>query len=222
MEYGVIIPAYNVASQVEQVLDCTLKYLDRKRIFLIDDGSTDRTAEIGVKKKVMVFSHKENMGKGNALRTGFNLALSQGLDLIFTLDGDGQHNPDYIPDFIQYREAQQCDMVVGKRDFRLGEMPVDRIVSNILSSLAVSLVLNKKIPDSQCGFRLIGAALLKKLKLSSLKYEIETELIVKTIKLGKKISFLPIKSTYRAHHSNIRRFRDSLRFCDLLINSLDH
>ncbi|MFO7888978.1 MAG: glycosyltransferase family 2 protein [bacterium] len=222
MNCGIVIPAYNVASQVETVLDCAFQYINKDKIFLIDDGSEDNVSEIGQRKGVQFYRHKKNRGKGKALQTGFDLALSRGVDSVFTIDGDGQHNPDYIPEFIQCMETTQCDMVVGWRDFCLGKMPLDRIASNILSSLAVSLVINTKIPDSQCGYRLIRADLLKKMNLTSSKYEIETELILETVTRGKKLSFLPIESLYCAHHSNIRRFRDSLRFCNLLINSLNY
>ncbi len=221
MDIGVVIPAYNVASQVDKVLDCTLKYINKEKIILIDDGSSDATAEIGESRSVVVYRHEKNCGKGKTLRTGFDLALSQGVESVFTIDGDGQHNPDYIPDFIKSMQANQCDMVVGRRDFRLGKMPVDRIASNMLSSLVVSLVLDKKIPDCQCGFRLISADLLRAMTLTSIKYEIETELILKTVKMGRKVSFLPIESVYYAHNSNIRRFRDSIRFCDLLVDFLN-
>ncbi len=222
MNCGIVIPAYNVASQVEAVLDCAFNYINKENIFLIDDGSKDNVSEIGQDKGVQVYRHEKNRGKGKALQTGFNLALSRGVDSVFTIDGDGQHNPDYIPAFIQCMETTQCDMVVGWRNFRLGKMPADRIASNILSSLAVSLVINTKIPDSQCGYRLIRADLLKKMNLTSLKYEIETELILEAVTLGKKLSFLPIESLYCAHYSNIRRFRDSLRFCNLLIKYLNN
>jgi len=222
MNCGIVIPAYNVASQVETVLDCALKYINKDRIFVVDDGSRDNVSEIGESRGVHVYRHEKNRGKGKTLQTGFDLALSRGVDSVFTIDGDGQHNPDYIPEFIQCMETTRCDMVIGWRDFRLGKMPVDRIASNVLSSLFVSFVLNKKIPDSQCGFRLIKADLLKNMNLTSLKYEIETELILETVKMGKKIFFLPIESLYCAHHSNIRRFRDSLRFCNLLIKYLNN
>jgi len=222
MNCGIVIPAYNVASQVETVLDCALHYINKDNIFLIDDGSKDNASEIGQRKEVQVFRHEKNRGKGKALQTGFDLALSRGVDSVFTIDGDGQHNPDYIPEFIQCMETTRCDMVVGWRDFRFGKMPLDRIASNILSSLAVSLVVNEKIPDSQCGYRLIRADLLKIMNLTSLKYEIETELILETVTKGKKLTFLPIESLYCAHHSNIRRFRDSLRFCNLLIKYLNN
>lgn len=216
MNCGIIIPAYNVASQVASVLDCVLKYVNKERIYLIDDGSDDNTLEVGKSKGVTVYRNEKNQGKGRALRTGFDLALSQGVDSVFTIDGDGQHDPNYIPDFIQCMQSDTCDMVVGWRDFRIGKMPIDRIFSNVLSSLLVSIILNKKIPDSQCGFRLISVNLLKQITLTSVKYEIETELILKTVFRKCKLSFLPIESLYCAHHSNIRRFRDSLRFCNLL------
>lgn len=216
MDYGIIIPAYNVASQVDSVLDCALKYVKKEKIYLIDDGSDDNTAEVGKSRGVTVHRNDKNQGKGKALRTGFDLALSKGIDSIFTIDGDGQHDPNYIPDFIQCMQSDKCDMVVGWRNFKIGNMPPDRIVSNVLSSLAISLIVDKKILDSQCGFRLIKAELLKEITLTSIKYEIETELILKTVYRKRKISFIPIESLYCAHNSNIRRFRDSFRFCNLL------
>ena len=217
MEVGIVIPAYNVGHRLHNVLSKALEYVQAHRVYVVDDGSTDATAEVAKHYGVVLTRHGTNRGKGEALKSGFRLVLENGLEGIITLDGDGQHDPDYIPDFIRIMEATPCDIVLGVRCFRIGRMPLDRIFSNLTSSILVSLVVKKWIPDSQSGYRLIRASVLKEIHLLSSYYEIETELLIKALWRGSRISYVPISLVYDDSYSNIRRFVDTKRFCKMVL-----
>jgi len=220
MKIGIVIPAYNVEERLQDVLLKTLTTIPGERIFVVDDGSTDSTADVAAFHGVSLFKHDKNRGKGEALKTGFRLILKNGLDGVITLDGDGQHDPGDIPRFISIRKERDADLVLGSRRYRIGKMPLDRICSNRLSSLIVSLISGKWIPDSQSGYRLIRSSVLKDIRLFSDHYELESELLIKAIRMGCRVSFCPITVRYGEAGSHIRRFRDTKRFCQMILKLL--
>jgi glycosyltransferase involved in cell wall biosynthesis len=220
MNIGAVIPAYNVGNVLPAVLSKVLNYIPCQNVYVIDDGSSDHTAEVAKNNNVILFQHEINKGKGEALRSGFRMALSDMLDGVFTLDGDSQHNPDDIPYFISKLENTDSDLVIGTRHFKIGNMPIDRIFSNRCSSYIVSKLSHKNISDSQCGFRLIKREVLTSIKLTTSHYETETELLVKAIWKGFKISNCDISTNYDNYLSHIRRFTDTKRFCKLILQLL--
>ncbi|MFH1942510.1 MAG: glycosyltransferase family 2 protein [bacterium] len=217
MRTGIIIPAYNAGKRLSNVLLKSLNHVPAKHIYVVDDGSTDSTADVSVQFGVVLFQHSKNLGKGEALKSGFRLALSDNLDGVFTIDGDGQHDPDCIPDFIRIMKTKHCDLVMGVRSFQVGVMPIDRICSNTLTSTLVSLIVRQRIPDSQCGYRLIKTSILHGMRFSSSRYEFETELLIKAAWRGAEIGCVPISLVYGDYHSHIRRLEDTKRFCSLIL-----
>ena len=217
MKVGVVIPAYNVGDKLEGVLSKVLTYVSASNVYVVNDGSTDSTAEIATEQKGVLFQHVQNKGKGEALKTGFKLALADGCEGIITLDGDGQHDPELVPRFIRTMETTKSDVVLGIRRFELGRMPLDRIFSNVVSSWVVSLFVRRRIRDSQCGYRLYGAHVLKGIAVVSRHYEVETELLIKIVRKGWTISYCRIPLIYGNYRSYVRRFADTLRFCRTLL-----
>lgn len=220
MKIGIVIPACNVGGQLRGVLLKCLQYVSKNHIYVIDDGSTDLTSDVAKKGRVVIHRHPGNLGKGAALKTGFKLALSDRLEGIFTMDGDGQHDPDSIPAFLSVMRKTGCDFVMGTRRFRISEMPADRIFSNRMSSLVVSLLVGRAIHDSQCGFRLIRRNVIESIELNTNHYETETELLVKAIWNGFRIGFCSIPVISTIYESQIRRLPDSVRFCRLILKLL--
>lgn len=214
---GLVIPAYNVGTHLSDVLTHCLNYINGNHIYVIDDGSTDGSIELIQSFPIKIIRHMQNQGKGVALKSGFENAIKDNLDAIITLDGDGQHNPDYIPDFIKIYNRTKAHIIVGARPFRPGYMPLDRIVSNTMSSLLTSELCGQWIPDSQCGFRLIQTKVLKKIPLKTKHYEMETEILIKAVRHGYKLESCPINLTYGESVSHINRCKDSLRFIKLLL-----
>lgn len=222
MDIGVVIPAYNVEHWLNDVLTGVLQYIPRQFVYVIDDGSNDRTADVARKHNVILFQHTKNRGKGEALKSGFQLTLSHGLDSVITMDGDLQHDPDLIPDFVEAAQKTGCELILGTRQFQFGQMPADRIFSNVCSSFMVSLIAGKTIPDSQCGYRLIHRNVLKTVRLQTSHYETETELLIKAIRKGFRISKCNIETTYQHCVSHIHRMKDTIRFCRLLLHLIFH
>jgi glycosyltransferase involved in cell wall biosynthesis len=219
MNVGVVIPSYNVGERLSTVLSKTLIQIPKNRIYVVDDGSTDDTAAIVRQAGVKWLHHLQNIGKGAALRTGIRKALDDAAEAIFIIDGDGQHDPDRIPAFLDVMRESGCDVVFGVRPFPLGRMPFDRIISNTLSSLVVSAVVRQKIRDSQCGYRLYRAGVLEKMPIVSDKFEVETEMLIKTIRMGCRIQMCAIPTTYFGSGSHIHRLTDTFRFSRLILRS---
>ena len=210
--YLAIVPCYNVGEACRPVLTQVLRHVNV--CIPVDDGSTDKTASVIEELRLPgldIVKHQTNLGKGKALITGFRHAIEKypELDSIITLDGDGQHDPNLIPNFIQQHEQENADLVYGNRMTELREMPLHRRWLNALSNNLISGICKMRIHDSQCGFRLYSIKLLSLVleELKSERYELETEILIRACKKQLKISWVPIPTIYSAettalsHHS---------------------
>lgn len=206
-----VIPCYNVVHALDDIL-AQLK-LEPVDVVMVDDGSTDATGEIVLTHKVKVIKNNRNLGKGASLRRGFEYALNQGYEAIITIDGDGQHLPSDIGVFLKIESVRpDVDMIIGSRMKHARGMPLVRRLTNRVMSGLISLICGQSIPDTQNGFRLIRSRCLSKLKLSSNKFEIESEVIIKAASAGAKIISIPITSVYKNNSSKINPLLDTLRF----------
>jgi glycosyltransferase involved in cell wall biosynthesis len=219
MNIYAIIPAYNSSATIEQVIQDTRQQLPVKSIIVVDDGSHDKTAEISKKIGVIVLSHPVNRGKGAALKTGFAKALECGADVIFTLDADGQHQPQVFGEFLQVMRENTADIVIGNRMQSLKKMPFHRILSNRITSKLISLRIGYPIEDSQCGFRLLRSSVIRKVKLELNRFDLESELIIKAGLAGFHFGAVPIETIYHNQSSAIHHIRDTFRFVKLYFKS---
>jgi glycosyltransferase involved in cell wall biosynthesis len=211
MEVCALIPVYNEAPHVGEVVRGALKHV--KAVFVVDDGSTDRSGEIAERAGAQVLRHPINRGKGVALKTGFHHILQEAKwDAVVVLDGDGQHDWNEIPEFISHCLAGGYDVVVGNRMRDISSMPVERTTTNVLSSLILSALARQEIKDSQCGFRLIKTKVLKELVLKTRKYDTESEMLVEAARKGFRIGNVPIATIYGGQRSYIHPVLDTLRF----------
>ncbi|MCS7052376.1 MAG: glycosyltransferase family 2 protein [Ignavibacterium sp.] len=208
-----IIPFFNEEEFITKVIKKTQKYVDL--VIAIDDGSTDNSLSL-VKKieNVEVIIFDRNYGKGTALRAGFSLALELDFDKIITLDADLQHDPDLIPSFLT--ALKNFDVVIGNRLSNTKSMPVQRILSNFLTSFLLSIKLRKKIKDSQCGFRAYRKEVLRKISIHSPGFEAESEIIVKAVKEGFNIGFIDIPTIYGYEKSKMKSFQTIKGFIKVL------
>lgn len=221
VKVGIIIPSYNVEENLGDILATTQSYILPKYIWVINDGSIDETRAIAKRIGVNLVEHPLNLGKGAALQSGFQAVLKSDCEYLITMDGDGQHDPHCIPEFIRTQQRNACDIVLGKREFNPSVMPVDRILSNRLSSLLVSWACGARIPDSQCGFRLFKTDLFKNMSLKTTHYDTETEILLNVLKKHHtRIAFCSVPTLYNAKLSHINRIIDSIRFCKLLFRHL--
>jgi glycosyltransferase involved in cell wall biosynthesis len=210
---AVLIPAYNAAETLHGVIEGIKGYLSS--ILVVDDGSTDATSAIASAAGVCVLRHHTNRGKGVALRTGFWFLLHQGYDAIITMDADGQHDPSFIPLFIDASEEGKVDIVIGSRAQEFYAMSWLRRFWNRLGVKAVSKLIGIPLTDTQSGYRLIKSEVLKGLPLRAAGYEIELELLIKACKRGHRVVEIPVTTHFidGRHSSHFRPVRDTWLVC---------
>jgi glycosyltransferase involved in cell wall biosynthesis len=219
MKYLAIIPAYNSAPFISNVIRETSEHIGE--IVVVDDGSVDGTADIALGAGADIVSHPFNKGKGAALKSGFAFAVERNFDAVITLDSDGQHDAKFIPEFIAAYKNTRADLIIGSRAQNKADMPWDRRLSNWLTSKTLSVLLRAKIEDSQCGYRLITADLLKAIQLKSERFQLETEIIIKAIKQGFKVGFVPITVVYGdVFPSYMNRFIDTCRWIQMVLEEI--
>ncbi len=196
----VMIPAYNEEAGVADVIRGSKAFLP---VIVVDDGSTDRTAEIAEQAGATVVRQVPNQGKGAAMRAGFRYALNNGFDAVITLDADRQHNPQEIPRFIECLERTQADLIIGERDFR--KMPIVRRCSNTIGRAMFSWALGQKDRDNQSGYRLISRRLIEKIISSTERgFEYEVEMMAVCVKEGLRLEWVPIQTIYAGEKSHIK------------------
>ncbi|MCS5611311.1 MAG: glycosyltransferase family 2 protein [Candidatus Poribacteria bacterium] len=217
-----LLPAYNEAKTIDRIIREASEFVHD--ILVIDDGSIDQTAQIAEKAGGKVITHRTNLGKGVALRTGFDYISQKDYDLIATMDSDGQHQPSDLPRFIDHFKNNQSDILtdilIGARIHNRFEMPQHRRLNNWLVSSVGSALCGQKVKDFQSGFRLIRTEVIKSIELHTERYETESELLIKAGRIGFKIQSIPINTIYNAEVSNIKPLREMWLFTKLLINSL--
>ncbi|MCW8133044.1 MAG: glycosyltransferase family 2 protein [Planctomycetota bacterium] len=210
-----IVPCYNEEANIAQVVKEVLRHLDV--CIVIDDCSTDRTSKVASEAGARVLRHERNMGKGMALKHGFALANVSGFSAAVTLDGDGQHDPEEIPRFLQAFETGRFDIVLGDRMGDLSAMPWVRRATNLFTSWCVTRMAGVPIRDSQVGFRLIRLDTWQALDLNGRRFDLESEIIIKACRNGARVTAVPIKTIYSGNeNSKIRPFADTCRFFRVL------
>jgi glycosyltransferase involved in cell wall biosynthesis len=190
MKTIVLIPALNAERSIDAVVrDCRGVNGD---VLVVDDGSADRTANVAREAGAEVVSHPVNRGKGAALKTGFAYALKHGFDAVITLDADGQHLPREIPKFLAAHAETGADLIIGGRAHLFGEMLPRRRFANRFSARCIAYVAKTNVTDSQSGFRLYSANLLRAIRLRSDGFDMESEVIVQAGQRGFKVLSIPI------------------------------
>ena len=213
-----VIPAYNAGPAVVGVARGAAARLGADRVLIVDDGSADGAPNLAADAGFTVIIHPVNRGKGAALRTGFEAALERGAHGVLTLDADGQHDPAWIPRFLE--AAHTADMVIGSRMKDPGPMPWLRVFVNHFTSAVVSLLAGTRITDSQSGFRWIGAGVLRAVPLESERFDAESEILIKAARLRFRIREVPMPAVYGDEISKVHPFRDTIRFFRLVGRSL--
>ena len=213
---AVAIPAYNAAKTIGEVISQVSKFVSYENIFVVDDGSSDQTELIAREKGVWVLRHAVRKGKGSALRDATTKILELGYDLVITLDSDLQHDPSEIPNFVS--ASEKFDVVIGKRTISTERMPVHRFMSNSITTKLISLRTGVKIEDSQCGYRLYKAEVLRTVDSRCRHYDYESDILLKAALAGFSVGFIPIKTIYNDSKSSIRVI-DILRFVKVYLKS---
>ena len=213
-----LIPCYNEGGRIADVVRGCLEHVDA--VLVVDDGSTDATADEARQAGAIVIAYEPNRGKGVALNLGYDYAVREGYDSVITLDGDGQHNPVEIPKFLEAAAPDDVHVVLGNRMSDVATMPKIRRFTNRTTSFFVSRLSGQKMRDSQTGYRLIKTAVLKAVRCTTRNYEAESEILIKAGRAGFHVTEVPIATIYHGGKSSIHPLFDTLRFVRLVLRYL--
>lgn len=202
MLLSIIIPVYNeeltVGNVIDRVKKVTQKTGLKHEIIVVDDCSYDKSLESAKKHNAKIYTLKEHLGKGYALRAGF--AKAKG-DIIITIDSDGSHRPEELPRVLAPILQDKADLVIGSRYLNqknVASRKLNAFGVQIFNFL-IQLLTGVAITDSQSGYRAMKREVLKNHKLKSGGYEIESEMLVKTAKKGFRVTEVPISFEQRTY-----------------------
>ena len=206
-----VIPALNAERSIATVVAATRRHVEA--VIVVDDGSSDATGEVARAVGATVLRHDVNRGKGAALKTGFGWALDHHFHAVITLDADGQHLPDEVPKFIHEFQSSRADLIIGGRAHLFEDMVPIRRLANRLSAWCIAKSAGAPIADSQSGFRLYSARLLRAVDLRTDGFDMESEIIVRAGRRGFRIVTIPIELGFvnGIATSHYKPLKDTLR-----------
>ena len=223
MALAVVIPAYNEAATIADVVTRTRRQLDW--VIVVDDGSVDGTAEKLKELPVTLLRQEQNQGKATALWRGFDVALQQGASGVITLDGDGQHRPEDIPRLLTAIDQNPQMIIIATRLGSRASMPRVRRFGNRIADFWISWASGYPIRDTQSGFRYYPATLLQQLDNTydrQRSFVFESEILIEAAKLGYYARPVAIDSLYpeQARASHYRPFADTLLIVRMVAGKL--
>jgi glycosyltransferase involved in cell wall biosynthesis len=208
-DIAAVIPAFNCGSSIAAVVGGTRRFL--ADVVVVDDGSSDDTAERARAAGARLESLPQNCGKGTALRRGIELALAGGPAGLVLLDGDGQHDPGDIPALLAAWDSGKFDLIVGARLQDARRIPRVRFWTNYIGTRILTWMTELELEDSQSGYRVLANGLARRMRLRSEGYAIESEMLIKAGKLGARLGHVPVRTIYNDEESHFRPLTDTLR-----------
>jgi glycosyltransferase involved in cell wall biosynthesis len=223
-----VIPAYQDEKHIGDIVRRTRERLDH--VLVVDDGSTDQTAQRAREAGAEVIIHSQNRGKGEAIKTGLahwftaanpSRGMAGGQDQQITwailLDSDGQHLPEEIDRFLEAAaRATHSTFFIGNRMNNLAGMPFIRRVVNRYMSSEISRLCEQRIPDTQCGFRMVDQRLAPDLLSGGHRFDYDTEVLIIASRKGYRFESVQVTTVYTDQVSKIHPVRDALRFFKLM------
>lgn len=211
-----LIPCFREGERIGDVIRRAKPHVDE--VVVIDDGSPDNTSAEANKAGATVLRHTVNQGKGAAIRTGINYAIDHGYEFLMFLDGDGQHNPEEIPKFLDAQRSSQAGIVIGNRMGDARHMPLHRKWTNQFTSWVLTRMAGQPITDSQCGFRLLHKSVIPAIHLETNRFDSESEMLIQASRRGHRIASVRVETIYEGQgkHSKIRPMRDTIRFIKMV------
>lgn len=209
MQVDALVCAFNEAGSVAEVVRQALAHVPR--VLVVDDGSTDGTAAKAEAAGAVTLRHERNFGKAAAVRTGLRAILEGPATHVLFLDADLQHDPAEIPRFLEAAQGG-AGVVIGSRFADRDAIPRHRYLANAIGSRILSLFAGLRLEDTQSGFRLVDASLLRRMDVEGEDFAIETEILLKAVALGARVAYVPIKAIYiPGRCSRYRPVRDTVR-----------
>ena len=208
MSLSIVIPARNEAAAIGKVVALACERYPDAEVIVVDDGSTDETAELARNAGAQVVRHPESLGNGAAVKAGARAATGE---IIAFMDGDGQHDPRMLEPLLRQID-EGYDMAVGARDSG-SHANIGRLFANGLYNGIASMMSGRKILDLTSGFRVARAPLFKQfLYLLPNGFSYPTTITMAFLRSGYPVTFVPIIAADRIGKSHIRPIRDGIRF----------
>ncbi len=196
---AVVIPAYQAAATIADIVSRASHAVPGATVYVVDDGSTDGTRDAGRGNGATLLVHPRNRGKGAALATGIAAALQGGAGVIITLDADGQHQPEEIPDLAAPVLNGAADLAVGARA-RTSAMPWRRRCTNWLSAALASRIGGMPVPD-----------VAQAVRPTEQGYDFETAFLLAALARGFRVRFVSVSTVYEGQPSHFRHWADTWR-----------
>lgn len=200
--------AYNVAHVLKKTV-FELPIGSYHDIIVVDDASSDNTAQVARELGLNVVTHEKNTGYGGAQKTGYKAALNKGADVVVLVHGDNQYDPSMVPLFVKKLTEEGCDLVTGTR-MVLGDalskgMPVWKFIPNRFLTWLENTVFQSNLSDYHNGFRAYSAKFLSQapLELLSDKFDFDTDIIIQGVLRKYKIGEVPHPTRYDQENSQM-------------------
>jgi 2-polyprenyl-6-methoxyphenol hydroxylase-like FAD-dependent oxidoreductase len=208
-DHLIVIPAFDEAPTLQGVVTRARRH---GSVLVVDDGSTDGSARVASEAGAEVIRLDRRRGKGEALRRGFREGLARGAHRIVTLDGDGQHDPDDIPRLLGAAvEAPDALVIGGRLDGGAEAMPAGRRAALRVAGFFINWLTVTPIADTQSGFRVYPAALLRTIAPRSGRFVLETEMLIRAVAAGFRLVEVPIAAIHLAdRRSRFHPIRDGI------------
>ncbi len=195
----IVIPAFNESLVIKEVIS-EIQRAGYENIIVVDDGSTDSTFSAANSiPDIIALRHKINRGKGAAIKTGIVAACLCDPDIVVTMDGDGQHDPDDIKKLIKPIVDDSCEVVLGTRMTNSGGMPFIKIVANKIGNICTLLLYGMLVTDSQSGFRAYSKYAATIIDTKADKYEYDSKIIREINHNKLRFCEIPISVRYTAY-----------------------
>jgi len=198
-DYLLAIPVFNEEGHLADVLRESHRYI--QRILVVDDGSTDSTPHLLAREPVSaIIRHPENQGYGASLASAFQFAWRHGYRWLITMDCDEQHEPSFIPDFMDLAETDEHDLISGSRYLRTSERVTDPPADRRAINARITRMLNERLglglTDAFCGFKAYRVSTLGRFNITVPGYAMPLQFWVQAWRAGLRIAELPVRLIY--------------------------
>lgn len=191
----VLIPAFNEGERIAKVITDLVK-CGYANVLVVNDGSSDNTAEISKYSGAKVINHLINRGPGAATQTGFVYGRKNNFKAVVTIDADGQHEIDDIDKLVKRLSQNDVDIVFGSRFLSENEIPKSRIVFNKIANVFTFLFCGKWVTDTQSGIKILNRKALFRLDINTDGFEFCSEMVIRSHNLGLKSVEIPVSVYY--------------------------
>jgi glycosyltransferase involved in cell wall biosynthesis len=190
-EFAALIPALDCEATIQAVVSATRLHVPR--VLVVDDGSSDRTADAAKAAGAQVLRQPANRGKGAALRAGMRALRERGATHVVTLDGDGQHLADDIPALLRASAAEPGAFVLGARQHEPGSLAPIRAAGNRFANRWVEIACGEAFADTQSGFRVYPLDAALALGCRADRFAFETEVVIRAVRAGLPVRSVPVR-----------------------------